>query len=85
MPKTQLDFLNEERRCLSSLLSGDLVLTKSWQEPYAPTNVHVIEAGMRRLTVEITHKNSGALCQTAFRNAVKQFAAGDMDLYRLTC
>lgn len=87
MARTQLDFLHEEGRLIARVLSPHkvLVLSKSWAEPTSTSNFHVIEGGSRKLTVEVTHKNSLDFCLVAVRDMVKQFGASDSDLCRLTC
>jgi hypothetical protein len=87
MARSQFDYLDEEKRNIATLLSrfNGLVLSVSKADPYSPTNLYVVEDGRARLNIEITHKNPEAFCQIVVSHAVKQFAAGDFDLCRLTC
>ena len=87
MARSQFDFLDEEKRSITRLLLAfnNCVLSVAKVDPDSPTNLFVIENGRRKLNIEITHKNSEAFCHAAVSGVVRQFAAGDFDLGRLTC
>jgi len=87
MAKSQFDFLDEEKVSISEMLSGcgTLRLMENRVDPYTPTNIFIIGDAKRRLQIEITHKHPREFCGTVLRHAIRHFAAGDLNLCRLTC
>lgn len=87
MARAQLDFLNEEKRSIRTLLAklSDIEFSQSWAEPHSASNFHIVRHGSRNLKIEITHKNSERFSLTVIGDMLKRFARDGIDSCNLIC